>query len=82
MTNVGIFFTLLKLEMVFTYVDESRRISESTFVLPSLNEILLTLNTAQLLCEAKGLQLIPFDGNLTLCKDAYSVDLAANGAII
>ncbi|KAL9098612.1 MAG: hypothetical protein Q9163_005764 [Psora crenata] len=73
--TVGNFFTPLHLEEAFIYQDQRRRISSRRFVPPSFNDIRLTLNTAQLLGLVRGgpLQLITFDGDLTLYDDGQSL---------
>ncbi|KAH3127211.1 IMP 5'-nucleotidase [Aspergillus fumigatus] len=55
----------------FKYQDAKRMISRRRFVAPSFNDIRLTLNTAQLLglVRGPGLDLVTFDGDVTLYDD-------------
>lgn len=80
--TVGNFFTPLPLEAAFLFQDELRRISSRHFVAPSFNDVRLTLNTAQLmsLVRANPVQLITFDGDLTLYDDGES--LTSNNPVI
>ena len=72
---VGVFFTPLFLEDAFKYQDSIRRISSRRFVPPSFNDIRLILNTAQVLSLVrKGpLELVTFDGDVTLYNDGESL---------
>ena len=72
---MGVFFTPLFLEEAFNYQDGRRRISSRRFVPPSFNDIRLTLNTAQVLSliSSGPIQLITFDGDLTLYDDGESL---------
>lgn len=74
--GVGVFFTPLLLERAFDYQDEKRRISSRRFVPPSFNDIRLTLNSAQILGLVQGgpLELVTFDGDVTLYPDGHSLD--------
>ena len=74
--DVGSFFTPLSLEEAFVYQDEIRRISSRRFVPPSFNDIRLILNSAQILglLENGPLELVTFDGDVTLYADGYSLD--------
>ena len=73
--SVGTFFTPLLLEEAFKYQDKQRFISSRRFVPPSFNDIRLTLNTAQLmgLVKRSEVQLITFDGDVTLYEDGASL---------
>ncbi|EEP77946.1 IMP-specific 5'-nucleotidase 1 [Uncinocarpus reesii 1704] len=73
--SVGTFFTPLLLEEAFEYQDKKRFISSRRFVPPSFNDIRLTLNTAQLmgLVRRSQVQLITFDGDVTLYEDGASL---------
>ncbi|MCJ1234049.1 IMP 5'-nucleotidase [Varicellaria rhodocarpa] len=73
--TVGIFFTPLLLEDAFEYQDSVRRISSRRFVPPSFNDIRLILNTAQLLSLVRNgpLELVTFDGDVTLYNDGESL---------
>jgi IMP and pyridine-specific 5'-nucleotidase len=72
---VGIFHTPLLLQEAFLYQDDRRKISSRRFVAPSFNDIRLTLNTAQLMSLARSgpLQLVTFDGDVTLYEDGQSL---------
>lgn len=69
--TVGSFFTPLPLEDAFKYQDSQRFISRRRFVAPSFNDIRLILNSAQLLglFRTSGLDLVTFDGDVTLYDD-------------
>ncbi|KAI1925274.1 IMP 5'-nucleotidase [Ophidiomyces ophidiicola] len=73
--SVGTFFTPLLLEEAFKYQDKKRFISSRRFVPPSFNDIRLTLNTAQLmgLVHRSEVQLVTFDGDVTLYEDGASL---------
>lgn len=73
--SVGTFFTALLLEDAFVYQDKRRRISSRRFVPPSFNDIRLTLNTAQILGLVRDgpLELVTFDGDVTLYDDGLSL---------
>ena len=73
--SVGIFFTPLLLEEAFVYQDNRRRISSRRFVPPSFNDIRLTLNSAQMMSLVRNgpLQLVTFDGDVTLYDDGKSL---------
>lgn len=72
---VGIFFTPLSLHEAFIYQDARRLISHRRFVPPSFNDIRLILNTAQVmsLTKAGPLELVTFDGDVTLYDDGQSM---------
>lgn len=74
--SVGIFFTPLPLHEAFTYQDSRRCISSRRFVAPSFNDIRLILNTAQVLSLARAgpLELVTFDGDVTLYDDGESLN--------
>lgn len=76
MPSVGTFFTPLLLEDAFRYQDNKRFISRRRFVPPSFNDVRLTLNTAQIMGLLKGgeVQMITFDGDVTLYEDGASLD--------
>lgn len=73
--SVGVFFTPLLLEEAFEYQDRQRRISSRRFVPPSFNDIRIILNSAQILSLVRGgpLQLVTFDGDVTLYDDGQSL---------
>ena len=74
--SVGTFFTPLLLADAFAYQDQRRRISSRRFVPPSFNDIRLTLNSAQVLSLVRQgpLELVTFDGDVTLYDDGDSLD--------
>lgn len=80
--SVGVFFTPLLLEEAFEYQDRQRRISSRRFVPPSFNDIRLILNSAQVLSLVRGgpLELVTFDGDVTLYDDGQS--LTADNPVI
>lgn len=82
MPSVGIFFTPLLLEEAFVYQDNRRKISSRRFVPPSFNDIRLTLNSAQVMSLVRHgpLQLVTFDGDVTLYDDGQS--LTEDNAVI
>jgi IMP and pyridine-specific 5'-nucleotidase len=73
--SVGIFFTPLNLHDAFLYQDNCRFISCRRFVAPSFNDIRLILNTAQVMSLVRGgpLELVTFDGDVTLYDDGLSL---------
>lgn len=72
---VSKFFTPLVLHDAFVYQDQRRFISHRRFVAPSFNDVRLILNTAQVmsLVRAGPLDLITFDGDVTLYDDGQSL---------
>lgn len=73
--SVGVFFTPLMLRDAFVWQDQRRYISSRRFVAPSFNDIRLILNTAQIMSLVKHsrLDLITFDGDVTLYDDGQSL---------
>lgn len=73
--SVGVFFTPLMLEKAFEYQDQRRKISSRRFVPPSFNDIRLILNSAQIigLVQNGPLELVTFDGDVTLYDDGQSL---------
>ncbi|GJP98443.1 hypothetical protein CBS147320_3338 [Aspergillus niger] len=69
--TVGTFFTPLYLVDAFRRQDAQRFISRRRFVAPSFNDIRLILNSAQLigLARTTGVDLVTFDGDVTLYDD-------------
>ncbi len=69
--SVGTFFTRLPLQDAFKFQDRVRRISSRRFVAPSFNDVRLVLNTAQAMSLVRGgrLELVTFDGDVTLYDD-------------
>lgn len=74
--TISAFFTPLALEAAFKYQDRLRAISSRRFVAPSFNDIRLILNTSQVISLTSPkptLELITFDGDLTLYDDGGSL---------
>lgn len=73
--SIGTFFTPLPLEAAFKFQDQRRYISSRRFVAPSFNDIRLILNTAQVmsLVRSSRLELVTFDGDVTLYDDGQSL---------
>jgi len=87
--TISTFFTPLALEEAFLVQDAARAISSRRFVAPSFNDIRLILNTAQLLSLIRPkaapmslsnglpprsqIQLLTFDGDVTLYEDGASL---------
>ncbi|KAF2673155.1 IMP-specific 5'-nucleotidase 1 [Microthyrium microscopicum] len=74
--SIGMFFTPLYLHDAFIYQDSQRYISWRRFVAPSFNDIRLVLNTAQVmsLIRSGPLELVTFDGDVTLYDDGKSLE--------
>lgn len=74
--SVGSFFTELPLQDAFQWQDEQRAISSRRFVAPSFNDVRLVLNTAQVMSLVKhgSLELVTFDGDVTLYPDGFSLE--------
>ncbi|KAL4932515.1 IMP 5'-nucleotidase ISN1 [Aspergillus undulatus] len=74
--TVGTFFTKLYLTEAFKYQDQIRHISRRRFVAPSFNDVRLVLNSAQILglLYTKGLELVTFDGDVTLYDDGENLN--------
>ena len=73
--SIGLFFTTLPLTEAFAFQDQRRFISSRRFVAPSFNDIRLILNTAQVmsLVRSSKLELVTFDGDVTLYDDGQSL---------
>ena len=73
--SIGTFFTPLPLYEAFKRQDLRRCISSRRFVAPSFNDVRLVLNTAQAmsLVQRGHLQLVTFDGDVTLYDDGESL---------
>jgi IMP and pyridine-specific 5'-nucleotidase len=73
--SVGTFFTPLPLQDAFNHQDAKRCISSRRFVPPSFNDIRLVLNTAQAMSIVRNssLDLVTFDGDVTLYDDGESL---------
>ena len=75
--SVGVFFTPLCLSDAFVHQDARRFISRRRFVAPSFNDVRLILNTAQAMTLARQggpLDLVTFDGDVTLYEDGGSLE--------
>ncbi|KAK4547521.1 hypothetical protein LTR36_000477 [Oleoguttula mirabilis] len=74
--SVGSFFTKLPLQEAFEWQDQKRFISSRRFVAPSFNDIRLILNSAQVMSLVRGsrLELVTFDGDVTLYDDGESLN--------
>lgn len=74
--SVGVFFTPLYLHDAFVYQDKRRFISWRRFVAPSFNDIRLVLNTSQVmsLVSSGPIELVTFDGDVTLYEDGHSLE--------
>ncbi|KAF2208055.1 hypothetical protein CERZMDRAFT_101753 [Cercospora zeae-maydis SCOH1-5] len=73
--SVGTFFTPLPLRDAFDWQDRKRHISSRRFVAPSFNDIRLVLNTAQAMALTRSgkLELVTFDGDVTLYDDGHNL---------
>ncbi|KZZ90683.1 IMP-specific 5'-nucleotidase 1 [Ascosphaera apis ARSEF 7405] len=73
--SIGPFFTPLPLADAFWHEDNLRQISRRRFVPPSFNDIRMVLNTSQImgLAQYEGVDLITFDGDLTIYEYAGQV---------
>ena len=84
--TVSKFFTPLNLVEAFEVQDSIRAISSRRFVPPSFNDIRLILNTSQIIHlmrppSGPGLQLMTFDGDVTLYEDGGSLLAEADGTL-
>ncbi|KEF63197.1 uncharacterized protein A1O9_01174 [Exophiala aquamarina CBS 119918] len=93
--TISTFFTPLALEDSFKHQDAIRAISSRRFVAPSFNDIRLILNTAQILAMIQpkpyrslktkvkpGLELLTFDGDVTLYEDGASLHSPESDPVI
>jgi IMP and pyridine-specific 5'-nucleotidase len=73
--SVATFFTPLALHDAFIWQDQRRFISWRRFVPPSFNDVRLVLNTAQVISLVRNgpLELVTFDGDVTLYDDGQSL---------
>ena len=73
--SVGTFFTPLPLKHAFQAQDQRLCISSRRFVAPSFNDVRQILNTAQImsLVSGGGVDLVTFDGDVTLYDDGQSL---------
>ncbi|ORZ34340.1 IMP-specific 5'-nucleotidase-domain-containing protein [Catenaria anguillulae PL171] len=72
--TLGKFFTGLPLREAFLAHDDKLALSARRHVPPSFNEIRAILNTAQLMALAPSIQLITFDGDVTLYDDGCNLE--------
>ncbi|KAH0438085.1 hypothetical protein CcaCcLH18_03577 [Colletotrichum camelliae] len=73
--SAGPFFTRLPLEAAFNHMDSKRYISSRRYVSPSFNDVRLILNSAQIMAVTAGsLQLVTFDGDVTLYDDGENLE--------
>ncbi|GJJ72621.1 IMP and pyridine-specific 5'-nucleotidase [Entomortierella parvispora] len=70
--SVASFFTPLPLEAAFLDANAKHSIAARRFVPPSFNDIRRILNTAQVMAIAPTINLITFDGDMTLYDDGTS----------
>ncbi|KAJ2539306.1 IMP 5'-nucleotidase [Coemansia sp. RSA 1853] len=70
--SIGTFFTRLPLEAAFRHINFTNRISARKHVPPSFNDIRRILNMAQVMAIAPELQLVTFDGDMTLYADGQN----------
>lgn len=93
--TISTFFTPLALEDAFKHQDSTRAISSRRFVAPSFNDIRLILNTAQIMAMIQpkpyrslrtkikpGLELLTFDGDVTLYEDGASLHSPESDPVI
>ena len=93
--TISSFFTPLALEDAFRYQDSIRVISSRRFVAPSFNDIRLILNTAQIMAMVQpklyrqlrvklnpNLELLTFDGDVTLYEDGASLHSPESNPVI
>ena len=67
--SIGAFFTPLPLVESFMEMDQERSFVGRRFVPPSFNDIRYLLNHAQVKSIAPALELVTFDGDMTLYED-------------
>ncbi|KAJ1801337.1 IMP 5'-nucleotidase [Coemansia sp. RSA 2399] len=72
--NIGSFFTQLPLAEAFTRIDLKNKISTRKHVPPSFNDVRRILNMAQLMAISPKLQLVTFDGDMTLYDDGRNFE--------
>ncbi|KAJ2613973.1 IMP 5'-nucleotidase [Coemansia sp. RSA 1365] len=72
--SIGTFFTALPLEQAFRHINKQNKISARKYVPPSFNDIRRILNIAQVMAIAEGLQLVTFDGDMTLYADGQNFE--------
>ncbi|KAJ2000059.1 IMP 5'-nucleotidase [Coemansia thaxteri] len=72
--SIGSFFTQLPLLHAFERVNQHDKISARKHVPPSFNDIRRILNMAQVMAIAPHLQLVTFDGDMTLYADGQNFE--------
>ncbi|KAJ1822408.1 IMP 5'-nucleotidase [Coemansia sp. RSA 2599] len=72
--SIGVFFTPLPLQHAFRRINRRDRISARKHVPPSFNDIRRILNLAQVMAIAPTLQLVTFDGDMTLYADGQNFE--------
>ncbi|KAJ2401917.1 IMP 5'-nucleotidase [Coemansia sp. RSA 2559] len=72
--SIGSFFTHLPLAEAFTRIDLKNKISARKHVPPSFNDVRRILNMAQLMAISQRLQLVTFDGDMTLYDDGRNFE--------
>ncbi|KAJ2823927.1 IMP 5'-nucleotidase [Coemansia erecta] len=72
--SIGTFFTRLPLEAAFRHINRTNKISARKHVPPSFNDIRRILNIAQVMAIAPELQLVTFDGDMTLYADGQNFE--------
>ncbi|KAI9224309.1 IMP-specific 5'-nucleotidase-domain-containing protein [Blastocladiella britannica] len=72
--TLGKFLTPLPLRDAFLEYDERSAMSQRRHVAPSFNEIRNILNSAQIIALAPDLELITFDGDMTLYDDGANFE--------
>ncbi len=78
--SIGSFFTPLPLVESFQEMDQERNFIGRRFVPPSFNDIRDLLNQAQIKAIAPALELITFDGDMTLYADG--ADFVRNSKLV
>lgn len=78
--SIGTFFTPLPLVDAFKELDMERSFAGRRFVPPSFNDIRHLLNRAQIKAVAPNLELITFDGDMTLYADG--ADFARDSRLV
>ncbi|KAJ2830563.1 IMP 5'-nucleotidase [Coemansia furcata] len=72
--SIGTFFTPLPLQRAFERVNGQDKISARKHVPPSFNDVRRILNMAQAMAIAPQLQLVTFDGDMTLYADGQNFE--------
>ncbi|KAJ2745349.1 IMP 5'-nucleotidase [Coemansia sp. BCRC 34301] len=72
--SIGTFFTPLPLQQAFERVNSQDMISARKHVPPSFNDVRRILNMAQVIAIAPQLDLVTFDGDMTLYADGQNFE--------